>query len=144
MQVELADLEEFDQLVVVTIVEVLQESLGTVNARIVLDYLEKKSCPTKELASKLSIFSVEMRRLLGWDRGQLLGSAAILEETIAKVLCFKLKVEFKEQLPIVLSKFVEKMRAVYEDKKSPKSSRDLTLANTELKVDESNLEVRRN
>jgi hypothetical protein len=117
MQLELADLEEFDQLLVVTIVEVLQESLGVRNAQIVLDYLEKKSCPMRELPDKLSIFSVEMRRLLGSERGQLLGSAAILEETIAKVLCFKVGVEFEEEIPIILSKFVEKLRGVYYNKK---------------------------
>ncbi|MGD0159781.1 MAG: hypothetical protein ABSB89_05725 [Candidatus Bathyarchaeia archaeon] len=117
MQLELADLEEFDQLLVVTIVEVLQESLGVRNARIVLDYLEKMSCPIRELPDKLPIFSVEMRKLLGSERGQLLGSAAILEETIAKVLCFKLRVEFEEQVPIVLSKFVEKLRGVHHKKK---------------------------
>jgi len=117
MQLELADLEGFDQLLVVTIVEVLQESFGVLNAQIVLDYLEKKSCPIKELPEKLYIFSVEMRKLLGWDRGQFLGSAAILEETIAKVLCFKLGVEFKERLPIVLSKFAEKMKEAYNHKK---------------------------
>ena len=117
MQLELDDLEEFDQLLIVTIVEVLQESLGVLNAQIVFDYLAKKSCPIRELPDKLSIFSVEMRKLLGWDRGQLLGSAAILEETIAKVLCLKLGVEFEEQIPIVLSKFVEKLRGVYYNKK---------------------------
>ena len=117
MQLELADLEEFDQLLVVTIVEVLQESLGVRNAQIVLDYLEKKSCQTRELPDKLSVFSVEMRKLLGSERGQLLGSAAILEETIARVLCFKLGVEFEEQVPIVLSKFVEKLRGIYPNKK---------------------------
>jgi hypothetical protein len=117
MQLELADLEEFDQLLVVTIVEVLQESLGVLNAQIVLNYLEKKSCPIRELPDKLSIFSVEMRKLLGSDRGQVLGSAAILEETIAKVLCFKVGVEFEEKIPIVLSKFVEKLRRVYHNKK---------------------------
>lgn len=117
MQLELADLEEFDQLLAVTIVEVLQESLGVPNAQIVFDYLEKMSCPIRELPDKLSVFSVEMRKLLGSERGQLLGSAAILEETIAKVLCFKLGVEFEEQVPIVLSKFVEKLRGVYHKKK---------------------------
>jgi hypothetical protein len=117
MQLELADLEEFDQLLAVTIVEVLQESLGVQNAQIVLDYLEKRSCPIRELPDKLSVFSVEMRKLLGSERGQLLGSAAILEETIAKVLCFKLGVEFEEKIPIVLSKFVEKLRGIYHNKK---------------------------
>jgi hypothetical protein len=117
MQLELADLEEFDQLLAVTIVEVLQESLGVQNAQIVLDYLEKRSCPIRELPDKLSVFSVEMRKLLGSERGQLLGSAAILEETIAKVLCFKLEVEFEEKIPIVLSKFVEKLRGIYHNKK---------------------------
>ena len=143
MQLELEDLEEFDQLLVVTIVEVLQESLGVLNAQIVLDYLEKRSCPVRELPNKLSIFSVEMRKLLGWDRGQLLGSAAILEETIAKVLCFKVGVEFEEQIPIVLSKFAEKLRGVYYNKKETVRSVRGTSSNVKFRCEIKSDEVRR-
>jgi hypothetical protein len=72
----------------------------------------------QEIPRKLDIFSIELRRLLGWNRGQLLGSAAILEETIARVLCFKLGVKFDERLPIVLSNCVGELREAYCVKKA--------------------------
>lgn len=118
MQSQLSDLDEFDQLLVSTIREVLEESLGKENAQIVFEYLERRSCPLKEIPKKLDVFSVEMRRLLGCCEGQFLGSAAILEETIAKVMCFKLGVEFNERLPIILPKYTEKLRSVYYARKT--------------------------
>lgn len=118
MQQELSDLNEFDKLLILTIGEVLRDSLGDLNAQIIFEYLEKRSCPMQEIPKKLDIFSIELRRLLEWNRGQLLGSAAILEETIARVLCFKLGVKFDERLPIVFSNYVGKLREVYCAKKS--------------------------
>ena len=118
MESQLSDLDEFDQLLVSTISEVLQETLGKENAQIVSEYLERRSCSLKEIPKKLDVFSIEMRRLLGCCEGQFLGSAAILEETIARVLCFKLGVEFNERLPIIFPNCTEKLRGVYYERKT--------------------------
>jgi len=113
MQQKLSDSNEFDKLLILTIGEVLRDSLGDLNAQIIFEYLEKRSCPVQEIPKKLDIFSTELRRLLGGNRGQLLGSAAILEETFARVLCFKLGVKFDERLPLVFSNYIGKLRKIY-------------------------------
>jgi hypothetical protein len=118
MQQELSYSREFDKLLILTTGEVLRESLGDLNAQIIFEYLEKRSCPMQEIPKKLEVFSMELRRLLGWNRGQLLGSAAILEETIARVLCFKLGVKFDERLPIAFSNYIGRLREVYCAKKA--------------------------
>jgi hypothetical protein len=118
MQSQLNDLDEFDQLLVSTIREVLEESLGKENAQIVFEYLERRSCSLKEIPKKLDVFSIEMRRLLGCCEGQFLGSAAVLEEAIAKIMCFKLGVEFNERLPIVFPNYTKKLRGVCSERKT--------------------------
>jgi hypothetical protein len=69
MQQELSYSREFDKLLILTTGEVLRESLGDLNAQIIFEYLEKRSCPMQEIPKKLEVFSMELRRLLGWNRG---------------------------------------------------------------------------
>jgi len=124
MQQKLSDSNEFDGLLILTIGEVLRDSMGDLNAQIIFEYLEKRSCTMQEIPKKLDIFSIELRRLLGCDRGQLLGSAAILEETIARVLCFKLGVKFDEKLPIVFPNYMGKLRQIFYAEKANDACKD--------------------
>ena len=41
------------------------------------------------------MFSIELRKILGTGRGQLLGAAPILEEAILETLCNELKIKFE-------------------------------------------------
>jgi hypothetical protein len=111
----LPTLDEFDKLLLKAIDETLQYSLGDINSQIIYEYLEKKHCPVPEIPQKLDAFSTELRYLLGSGRGQILGSAAILEKAIAKVLCFKLGMEFNEIGPILFVDYVRSLKEVYND-----------------------------
>jgi hypothetical protein len=108
-------LDEFDKLLLTAIDETLRYSLGNINAQIIYDYLEKKCCPMPEIPQKLDAFSAELRYLLGPGRGQILGSAAILEKAIAKVLCFKLGTQFNEIGPILFEDYVKSLKEAYND-----------------------------
>ena len=58
-------LEKFDEVLLETIDEVLRGSLGDLNTQIIYQYLEKKMCPRQEIPRKLTVFSTELRNLLG-------------------------------------------------------------------------------
>ncbi len=80
------DLDEFDVLLLRAIDDVFTEVFGKINTQIIYDYLEKKSCPMSEICQKPEVFSMELGILLGLGRGQILGSASILEETVLSLL----------------------------------------------------------
>jgi len=120
MQQEVTGLDEFDELLVATINEVLMDSLGPRNADIILRYLEQKSCPLPEVPRRLEVFSAELRVLLGFGRGQILGAASILEETIAIVMCSKSRIKFQEKPPIAFPQYITRLRAAFTEKKSKK------------------------
>jgi hypothetical protein len=101
---------EFDRLLLEAITEVLRESLGDLNAQIVFQYLERRSCPASEIPKNLDFFSNELRGLFGCDRGKMLGSAAILERAFAEALCLKIGVGYSEEGPFVFSNFIEKLK----------------------------------
>jgi hypothetical protein len=84
------DLDQFDALLLKSIDDVLTEVVGEANTHIIYVYLEKKSCPISEICQKLEVFSLELRMLLGFGRGQMLGSAGVLEKTVLKVLCSRI------------------------------------------------------
>jgi hypothetical protein len=103
-------LDEFDELLVKVINETLRYVLGDINTRIIFDYLEKKSCPFSEIPRNLPVFSTALRDLLGGGRGQILGSAPILEIAIAEIFCLRLRMEFDKGEFIVFADYIEKLR----------------------------------
>lgn len=115
------ELEEFDILLLQTIDEILRDSLGDINTEIIYGYLQKRSCSKSEIPQKLEIFSDELRTLLGGGRGQILGTAQILENTIVKVLCFKLKIEFDPK-EYGFTNYIRKLKEIYEQKKTHEST----------------------
>ena len=110
------DLDQFDALLLKSIDEVLTKVVGETNMQIIYDYLEKKSCPTSEIYMKLDVFSMELRMLLGTGRGQMLGSAGILEKTILAVLCSRIGIPCdieRTNFP----DYVRELKKVYEQRK---------------------------
>jgi hypothetical protein len=59
-----------------------------------------------------------MRDILGHDRGQILGSASILEEAILKALCTELKTEFNQESNSSFAHYIKNLREAYDNKKS--------------------------
>jgi len=108
-------LEKFDEVLLETIDEVLRGSLGDLNTQIIYQYLEKKMCPRQEIPRKLTVFSTELRNLLGCGRGQMLGSAQILEHTIVVILCSKLRLQYNRKSTLVFWEQIKEVKEVYNN-----------------------------
>jgi len=106
-------MDEFDEAVLSAIDEILQYTLGDIGTQAIYSYLERTGCPKSEIPNKLDAFSAELRRLLGSGRGQMLGSAPILEEAIAERLCAKLGTKLEGRLPTAFSIFIRKLKEDY-------------------------------
>jgi len=118
-------LDEFDRLLLETIDEVLRSVFGDRGTQRIYDYLERRSCPQMEIPLKLEVFSQEMRNIL-FDETRharfsygisAQGRAAILEKSIAKILCYKMGVSFNETGPINFAFFMRKLKEVYLHKR---------------------------
>jgi hypothetical protein len=109
----LSNVDEFDRLLLETIDDVLKECLGDTNARIIYNFLEQRSCNMLEIPQKLDVFSRELRMLLGSGSSQILGSGAILEETILEVLCHKIGVTPNVKTPVRFVDCVRKLKKLY-------------------------------
>jgi hypothetical protein len=89
-------LDEFDEMLISIVDRVMKCSLGQENASIVLEYLAKKSCSLTEIPQNLSLFSLELRKVLDSEesrvsrsRANIQSSVEIIEETIIRVLCLR-------------------------------------------------------
>jgi hypothetical protein len=110
-------LDEFDKALLSAIDEILRNTLGDACTQIIYNYLERNSFPKSEIPTKLDMFSDELRKLLGAGRGQILGSAPILEEAIAERLCAKIGKKLQGRLPVAFSIFVRKLKEDYYSKR---------------------------
>jgi hypothetical protein len=110
------DLDQFDALLLKSIDDVFTEVVGELNAKIIFDYLEKKSCPISEIYQRLDTFSEEIRMLLGSGRGQMLGSARVLERTVLEVLCSRIGIAFDPER-IDFPGYVRELKEAYEQKR---------------------------
>ena len=110
------DLDQFDVLLLKAIDYVLIESVGETNTQIIYDYLEKKACPKSDVYEKLDAFSMELGMLLGSGRGQMLGSAGILEKTILKVLCSEMGITCNPERTD-FPDYVRELKEVYKQRK---------------------------
>ena len=106
-------MDKFDELLVKVVDETTKYCLGEVNALIIYDYLEKRSCPLNKVPEKLEVFSMELRNILGFGRRLIYGAAPILEETIAQALCLELKLPYDERGPIVFADCIRRLKRVY-------------------------------
>jgi len=108
---ELSNVDEFDKLLLETIDDVLKECLGDANAKIIYNFLEQRSCAMPEIPQKLDVFSEELKMLLG--SGGILGSGAILEETILEVLCHRIGVAPNVKAPVKFADCVRKLKKLH-------------------------------
>lgn len=111
------NMEDFDKMLQEAITEIFSESLGNMNAQILLRYFESRSCPIQDVPQRLAFFSSELRKIFGFGRGMMVGSAVILEKAIAEALCRKIGAKYKDESPFVLYNFVEKLREEYAKEK---------------------------
>jgi hypothetical protein len=106
-------LDEFDEALLSAIDEIFRYTLGDVCTKIIYNYFERNSFPKHEIPTKLDRFSDELRKLLGDGKGQILGSAPILEEAIAERLCTKLGTKLQGRLPVAFSIFIRNLKEDY-------------------------------
>ncbi len=106
--------KDFDNLLVQVTEETIKYCLGDANATIIWNYLEKRNCPITEVPIRPEIFSEELRNIMGFGRRQILGAAAILEETILEIFYKKLGINFECEKPINFSYQVRKLRNQYK------------------------------
>jgi hypothetical protein len=96
--------------------EVIRYSLGEINAKIIYDYFKKRNIPLDKIPDNLEFFSIELRRLLGSGRNQILGSAPIIERTILKALCKKLGLECNFEGPVNFAEHVKNLKESYNNR----------------------------
>lgn len=115
--------ERFNELLLETIDEVLKATLGDKSTKLIYEYLTKKSCSINEISNNLTIFSAELRAILSDDNTPTRfsievtphGRSAIIERAIARILCQKLGLDFKEKGPIDFPNLISELRRVYND-----------------------------
>jgi hypothetical protein len=103
-------MDEFDELLLKIIDETLRQVLGDDNTLIIYNYLEKNSCPAREIPTRLDLFSLQLRELLGVSRGQILGAPAVLEDAIVKALSAELGLKPMKESTV----FEERVRSLKE------------------------------
>ena len=109
-------MDAYDEALLNAIDEIFRYTLGDVSTQIIYDYLERNVFPKSEIPNRLDKFSEELRKLLGHGRGQILGSAPILEEAIAERLCDKLGMKTQPKFPIVFPTFIRELKEEYYSK----------------------------
>jgi len=117
-------LDEFNELLSWAIEKTISYIFGDINAQVIYSYLEKKECGLKQIPAKLTLFSAELRKILGTGRGQLLGAAPILEEAILETLCSEMQIKFDKFDGKSFADRVEGIRGSY--KKRSKAGSILT------------------
>ncbi len=110
--------EQFDEMLSAAIDKTLRYVLGDINTSVVYNYLEKKGCSLKEIPANPGEFSTELRNILGSGRGQILGAASILEETILEILCKELEIDLDIPKPAQFADTIKKLRNTYIKRKT--------------------------
>jgi hypothetical protein len=106
-------MEDFDRILLETIMETFDDSIGEVNTQIIFQYIENRSCPLQDIPQRLAFFSSELRKIFGFGRGMMLGSAVIFEQAITERFCRKIGAKYSERGPFVFASFIEKLREEY-------------------------------
>jgi hypothetical protein len=109
---------DFDRLIVEVVDDVLKCCLGTTNANIIYNYLQKHNYPLSEIPRTPEEFSKELRNILGFGSRQILCAPSILEEEILEILYKKLGMCHNIEKPPDFPKHIRKLRETYgTDKK---------------------------
>ena len=93
--------------------QTLAYTLGELNAKIVMNYLERKSCPKQDIPQKLDYFCELLGNVLGSGKGQILGASSILEYAIAEQMSKKLGKKCVEPKPIAFSMYINRLKKEY-------------------------------
>ena len=110
-------MDEFDELLLKTIDQTIRYVLGNHNALIIYNYLESKSCPIREIPTKLDLFSEELRNLIGVGRGQILGAPTILEDAIVEALASESGLKLENE-SIVFEDRIKRLKERYNKGRS--------------------------
>jgi hypothetical protein len=104
----------FDEFLIEVLDETMRYCLGDRNTEIVYQYLERNGLRKDEIPARLQEFSMELRNIMGTDRGQILGYARILEETILEALCIQMKIKFDNPNFNSFAESVKKLEKIYD------------------------------
>jgi hypothetical protein len=110
--------ETFNAELLQAIDDTLVYCLGEINARILYQFMEKKGFTKHEIPENLDVFVEILENLVGRGRGQILGAATILENSILKDLCKKLDVKYAEIGSGYFPEQCSKVREIYLRKKT--------------------------
>jgi hypothetical protein len=100
----------------------LRHVFGDINTGVICKYLESRGCSLSDIPAKPNEFSAELRNILGSGRGQILGAASILEETIVETLSAELKMDPDSLRPARFADNVKKLREAYHNRKNDSQS----------------------
>jgi hypothetical protein len=103
---------DFDNLLVQVVEETLKYCLGESNTIIIKDYLERCGLPLDEVPSRPELFSEELRNIMGFGSRQVIGAAAILEETILERFCKRMGIIVRLEKPVNFPDQVKNLRSV--------------------------------
>ena len=106
----------FDELLLLAVDETMKYVMGERNTTIIYRYLESKYCNKEEIPQKLEFFSSALRDLIGNNRGQMLGAASILEQTIAEAFARKIGRSFEAPRPINFPEYIKELKQKYIQK----------------------------
>jgi len=104
---------DLDRLLVETVDYVLKCCLGTVNAGIIYNYLEKRNCSLSDIPKMPEKFSEELRNILGFGTKQILCAPSILEEEVLEIVYQKLGLHQNIEKPPNFPKHIRKLRETY-------------------------------
>lgn len=113
---ESSKLDEFEETLLTTVDEILQYTLGDFGTQVIYNYLERTVFQSQKFPPNWTD-SPRNLKLLGDGKGQILGSAPILEEAIAERLCAKLGMPTPGRLPMAFSIFIRKLKENYFSKR---------------------------
>lgn len=104
---------DVDNLIIEVVDDVLKYCLGESNARIIYAFLEKRNYSLSEIPKRPEKFSEELRNILGFGSGQILGAPSILEEEVLEILYKKLGICHSIQKPPDFPRQIRKLRETY-------------------------------
>lgn len=106
----------FDDMLSRAIDKTLRYVFGDINTAVIYSYLEKRGCSSNEIPARPSEFSTELRKILGSGRGQILGAASVLEETIVENLSAELKIYLDNPRLAQFADNIKKLKEAYNDR----------------------------
>ena len=107
--------KSFDDMLAQAVDYTIKYCLGEINANIISDYLQKRNLPLSEISNNPELFSEELRNILGFGGGKILGAASVLEETILEVLCRRLGAKHYFKRPVNFPLELRKLKEEYNN-----------------------------